>query len=965
MASNTNSSMTPDRPNVITALSFIFGLLFSLTTYSEEKTTLSNATPAPLTEPIHSVVALFSENPAHVTLQVGHQLVKPTQILRVGQHWQATVIPPEGHSVEALLLATRQHPAVLSAEQNYPATLNLIPNDPTYQDNSFNVSHHQQINSEEAWDIRTDCRSVVVAIVDTGVDDSHPDLAENLWINADEIGGNGIDDDNNGYVDDVNGACVRNDCSADQIQDNFGHGSHVAGLLAAVGNNEVGVTGVCWNAELMIVKSLGDNGSGSTSDVAAGINYAVNNGADIINTSLTISNYSSAIESAIEQANQAGILVVAAAGNFNSNNDITSVYPANLRTSYDNLMSIANANLTDDLYSGSNYGLSSVDLAAPGVNLYSTWDNGQYANSTGTSMASPIVAGVAALLMAELGTEQNALDILTKARVLESARSVEALEWQILMPGIVDAHDTLTAAQTTPLTLFRAQANSGSYQLFGYDLTGVDRVRYTEFLTSGESNSDITTFQAHTSQQIDLSLPANSKSGVFRVYQGASASNQIFIKRTIAAPSNVAYERSENRITLSWTSPQNADLVTLERGVPGQVFQEIATITPPNSVYQDTIDPEQKYYYRLRGSYDYIDPASGNQATEYSTYSSTLVSTADDNENYWLTERLPTISVGSQVSLQLTATASGSFSLIDGDLPFGLSLSSSGMISGTPTTIGLYTFLINFQPTDSAQVDSRQFTLTIDNGEPGTMTLVDQQSLALNVSSSNGTLSSIQALDNSSFDSTDNVSVQLVQQVRITDLPITAAEASEISITLANASDGKINDIYLASTNNQWQNAEEANNVQVASSSASIVIEDGSEHDLDNQVNGAIIARIASTTSNNTTESDSSGGDSRCFIASAVYEPGHQNLSTLRQFRDTVLRTLPGGDWLISTYYQHSPSLVVWIQHHPTVLSVTRSSLSVVSASIRHPYLSLGMFLMVLGVALIAKKRKQENRIRS
>lgn len=952
--------LTPDFPNqklvarYTTVLPLVFSLFFLLSSVKVH---------ALVTQPtaISSVVALFNEDPNQLVVTVEDSRIHPVQILPLKNSnpetalnstlWQGTLNVPEGISVETLLLATRQHPSVISAERNYPARLNLTPNESSFSDPSANTTHHQQINSEEAWDTRTDCRSVVVAIVDTGADQDHPDLENNLWVNASEIAGNGIDDDNNGYVDDINGACVRTDCADGAIEDNFGHGSHVAGLLAAEGNNEIGVTGVCWNAELMIVKSLGDTGSGSTSDVAAGIIYAVNNGADIINTSLTISNYSSALESATEHAEQNGVLMIAAAGNFDSNNDRTPVYPANFRTTHDNLMSIANVDLTDALYRLSNYGLNTVDLGAPGVNLLSTWKDAQYANSTGTSMAAPIVSGVAALLMAE--HSQN--DLEAKARLLGSARSVENLEWQVIIPGVVNANNALSELNSTPLSLFRAQPSSGSYELYGYDLSSVDRVRYTELLTGGEASTDITSFEDQDESHIQLSLPATSKSGLFTLFRGAESSNQIFIKRPIAAPTDVAFERSDNTITLSWNTPQNADLISIERGLPGQAFQEIATVTAPNSVYQDTIGTDQKYYYRLRGSYDYIDPSTNAQATEYSTYSSTVITSLDDDTSFWLTEALPNVGINSVVSLQLTATSSGVYSLSTGTLPAGLSLSTSGLISGTANTQGGYNFVISFQPSGSNQIDSRAFSMTVTNAPSGSMQLTDQQSLTINVSTSSGTLSSIQALDKSSFDSLNNVSVQLIQQVLISNLPITAAETSEISISLANTSQGQLDDIYLANVDNLWQNSTQTSNTQVSSTNASIVVEDGSEFDLDNQVNGEIIARIASTSTNNATESSSSD-DSRCFIASAVYGSGHENLQTLRDFRDHILKKLPGGQWLIATYYQHSPNLIPWMKQHPQVLEATRSSLALISAAIRHPIASVVLlFFALLGVSLILK----------
>ena len=930
-------------PTWTSRLILYISLLITLPAWSEPST-------------IKSAVALFKSPPQHLEIQVRDQYSQAKQVINIGNYWQATFQAPDNISVEALLLALRKHPDVISAEKNFPAHLNLTPNDAAFSDSSANISHHSQINSEQAWDRRTDCRSVVVAIVDTGIDEDHPDLINNLWLNSDEIADNGIDDDNNGYIDDIHGACVRTDCAASEIEDGFGHGSHVAGLLAAQGNNLIGVSGVCWDAQLMIVKSLGDSGSGNTSDVAAGINYAVNNGADIINTSLTISNFSSAIKSAIEQAEQAGILVIAAAGNFDSDNDRSPVYPANFRSSHDNLMSIANVNDTNSLHVNSNYGTTSVDMAAPGVGLFSTWKEAQYANSTGTSMSAPLVAATAALMLAE----QTQTDLSLKAGLLSTGNSTTNLDWKMVSPKVLNANNALSNVNNTPLALFRAEANSGSYQLFGYDLGNVDSVQYTEPLTSGEQTTLITSFSNHTNSSLQLTLPATSKSGIFTLLRGTESSNPIFVKRIISAPNNLSFNRSDTDLTLSWNNPQNADVIRIERGIPGGAFQEIAILSTPNSVYQDTIDADQRYYYRLRGSYDYIDPASNSSTTEYSAYSTTIISSEQDNEGftYWLTDSLPSVGLNTEVILQLTASSSGGYLLASGALPTGLTLSSSGEITGTVSEIDDFNFVINFQPANSDQIDSKAFTMSVTNSASGTMQLIDQQSLSMTVSASSGTLSSVQALATDNFDSLNGLSVQLIQQVLISNLPISAAETSEISLSLNNATSGQLNEVYLANNNNQWQSSDQTSNTQLSTNSASILIEDGSEYDLDNQINGEIVARIASVSVNNTTASDSnSNSDSRCFIASSVYPAGHPDLSTFRSFRDIILKALPGGDNLVDFYYQSSPRLVAWMSKHPQLLDITRTGLEATAIAIRHPFTTLFSLLTLLGIALIAKQR--------
>ncbi|MFM6602958.1 MAG: S8 family serine peptidase, partial [Microcystis panniformis] len=253
------------------------------------------------------------------------------------------------------------------------------------------------IDAPEAWDIQTGNPNLVIGVIDTGVDYNHPDLASNIWTNPGEIAGDGIDNDGNGYIDDIHGwdfAYNDNDPS-----DVHGHGTHISGTIAGKGNNGVGVTGVAWNAKIMPLKFLNDQGSGSTSNAILAINYATAKGVKLTNNSWGGGVYSQALYDAINAAGQAGALFIAAAGNDAKNTDTSPSYPA----SYDlpNIISVASTTRTDALSSFSNYGLTSVDLGAPGSDIYSLAPGGGYATLSGTSMASPHVTGAAALLWSQ------------------------------------------------------------------------------------------------------------------------------------------------------------------------------------------------------------------------------------------------------------------------------------------------------------------------------------------------------------------------------------------------------------------------------------------------------------------------------------------------------------------------------------------------------------------------------------
>ena len=307
------------------------------------------------------------------------------------------------------LKALNADPLVAYAEPDYEVRISVVPNDPSFS-NLWGLHNTSQtggtadadIDAPEAWDSATGT-TVTVGIIDTGVDYTHEDLAANMWQNPGEIPGNGLDDDGNGYVDDVYGHdFVNND--SDPFDDQ-GHGTHVAGTIGAVGNNGLGVTGVNWTASIAALKFLSASGGGSTSDAVEAVLYANMMGFRITNNSWGGGGYSQALYDAIDAADADGNIFIAAAGNSGVDTDLFLHYPS----SYDlpNIISVAATNHTDALASFSNYGATTVDLGAPGVSIYSTVPTGScslcsgtgYSFLNGTSMATPHVAGTAALIM--------------------------------------------------------------------------------------------------------------------------------------------------------------------------------------------------------------------------------------------------------------------------------------------------------------------------------------------------------------------------------------------------------------------------------------------------------------------------------------------------------------------------------------------------------------------------------------
>ncbi len=302
------------------------------------------------------------------------------------------------------------------------------PNDPDFprqwplaNNGTNNGIATADIGATRAWDVRTDAPDVIVAVIDSGVRYDHPDLAGNLWTNTREIPGNGRDDDGNGYIDDVygiNAILPRSSPGAGDPRDDHGHGSHVAGIIGAAGNNGTGIAGVAWKVRIMSLKFLRGSasataanpaGEGLSSDAVECIDYAIAQGAHIINASYgaaagAVLQFDPAQFDAVRRARDAGIIIVAAAGNSGADMDLLPHYPASFRL--ENVLAVANSTNRDDAPVGTNFGSGSVELAAPGTEIYSlAHDATLYVTRSGTSMAAPHVAGALALLKAQFPTD--------------------------------------------------------------------------------------------------------------------------------------------------------------------------------------------------------------------------------------------------------------------------------------------------------------------------------------------------------------------------------------------------------------------------------------------------------------------------------------------------------------------------------------------------------------------------------
>jgi subtilisin family serine protease len=557
---------------------------------------------------------------------------------------------PEGMTLEEALDSCRQDPEVEYAEPNYVRHISVDPvfPDDEHFDELWGLHNTEQwhksieddhrglddadMDAPEAWDVQTGSRNVVVAVLDTGVDWGHEDLAANIWINPGEINGeDGVDDDGNGYVDDIRGwDFVPKEGDNDPVDDN-GHGTHVSGTIGAEGDNGIGITGVTWAVSIMPLKTLDKEGTGTVAEEIEAIEYAIANGAKIINASFSGEDYSKLEYDAIKSAQDARILLVAAAGNNGSNNDDTPEYPASYNLN--NIIAVAATDHNDRLAHFSNYGALTVDVAAPGVDIYSTKTDNSYSLASGTSMAAPHVSGLAALIWSQnLGFMYSEV----KGFIFYGVDVLDPLAGKILKAGRINANASILAADSgagdvpdfPPSDLVVEAASARQLNLTwtdnASDETGTRIERATK---TGGPFSHVGTVAANVESYADVTVNDLTtyfyRVLAFNVAGVTDPSNTDSATTPFAAPDNLwATAASSSRIDLFWSdnsAGESGYRIERKTGAAG-TYSQIATVGPNVDTFKDTgLGASTTYYYRVRGFTDQeVSPYSNEISAETS-----------------------------------------------------------------------------------------------------------------------------------------------------------------------------------------------------------------------------------------------------------------------------------------------------------------------------------------------------------
>jgi len=535
------------------------------------------------------------------------------------------LVVPDFIGVDLAIRFLRSLPNVDFAEKNHilRCQTGITPNDTYYADEQWTL---ELIDAPDAWAVYTGSSDIVVAVIDSGIDLDHEDLQNRIWTNPNDNSVDEQDNDNNSFEDDVHGwDFVDGD---NDPNDAIGHGTHVAGIIGAEGNNEIGITGICWNVRLMPIRVLDNEGNTDDATLANGLDYATQNGAYVINVSVGGPGSSSVLQGAVGRALNKSKLVIAAAGNSGLDNDTSSnrVYPASYPTA--NIISVLATTEDDDMAFESNYGLQSVDIGAPAgdsgygdATVFSTVPGDAYNYKHNTSIATPHVTGVAALALGMCpGLPYESI----KSLIMDGIDSLLSLNGKCVSHGRLNAYSVINAiggsslpgtpssltAEPIGWNIIRLHWNDNSTNERGFEIQRRDEYQ-SIYIHDNCADSNSTSIVSFQDKSID---PTLERAYTYRVRATNRAGSSSFSNSVSAsvpyqvpsAPSDLeAPEAVYPNVHLYWSDNANNEFnFSLERKRSGQSnWQVIASPGANVTTYVDSnVQVGSNYYYRLRAS---------------------------------------------------------------------------------------------------------------------------------------------------------------------------------------------------------------------------------------------------------------------------------------------------------------------------------------------------------------------------
>ena len=519
---------------------------------------------------------------------------------------------PEGADPDTVIAAYEARPDVAYAEPNHPVYVQGEPNDPLFDDlwglhntGQTGGAPGADIGAVEAWEHTTGSSEIIVAIIDTGVDYTHEDLADNMWENPNP----------SNVHHDLHGARWTNGdgtlTSGDPMDENS-HGTHTAGTVGAVGNNELGVVGVNWDVRLMALRFMDEDGKGVVADAIAAIEYAMDHGAHVINASWGTDEYSESLRAILHEAAEANVLFVASAGNRNKDNDEEPFYPASFDAP--NIIAVASSTDKDARSSFSNWGKDSVHVAAPGSRIKSALPDNRYGNKSGTSMAAPHVAGAAALF---LSLNPGASHRLVKQRILETVTPLDAWEDLVQTGGRLNAGALVGGAVPTGELTVSIEPDEAVDAGARWRVVGEDAWRDSGdsvTLETGEYEVEFAVLDDWVEpSSVNVGIAKDTVTARMAAYERARGTLELTLE-----PEGARADGARWRVAREGAWRDSGDSVTLETGeyeVEFAVLDDWVEPSPVNvGIVKDTVTARTAAYERARGTLELTLEPEGARA---------------------------------------------------------------------------------------------------------------------------------------------------------------------------------------------------------------------------------------------------------------------------------------------------------------------------------------------------------------